>query len=443
MKFIRLNLATALAAIFLLATLVNYVQHPSNPGISTASSLGTNATVLYCTGLSSTKHHESGLVTFQNTSGEKRSITISVSSPDAKIASTKLILGAYRSKTFDPSTVSAGSYFGVSAQFNGTGVIAQESLMSGQSVTPCISSGSRQWFGAGFDTTVGSLGALSVYNPTGTPAVLNIVAFTPTGYVAPAPFQGLSVLGHAENLLDLGSQIVDRADIAVRVTVLRGSLVVAGVQESGSTQSILTESSQPQLAVTYPAISTAASAYSVIRLANSQNRDALAHVLVDDGVYGKVNFTVPVAAYSTAEARISPNTAIAAGGLVSVTVKSKRPLSSSLLTGATKGLTWLTSSTSSSVVVVTDPLKLGYSNLVLANTSNKAITVTETQLNAGALQTTYTLKAHGTLSFATGTRLTAPNIATEFKANSPVLVATMIRASTPLGIYPIAPLYSR
>ncbi len=443
MKLTRPNLAVMLTAIFLLATLVNYAQRPVNPGISTASSLGTNSTVLYCTGLSSAKHHEAGLVTFQNTSGEKRTITISVSSPDAKIATARLTLNAYRTKTFNPSSVSSGSYFGVSAQFNGTGVIAQEALLNGQSVTPCIASGSQLWYGAGFDTKVGGLGALSIYNPTGTPAVLNIVAFTPTGYVAPAPFQGLSIPGHAENLIDLGTQIVDRADIAVRVTILRGSLVVAGVQESGGSQSILTQSSPPQLTVTYPALSTETSAYSVIRLANSQNRDTVAHVQVNDGVYGKINFTVPVSAYSTAEASISPNTAIAAGGLVSVTVNSKRPLSSSVITGTTKGLTWLASSSSSSVVVVTDPLKLGYSNLVLANTSNKTITVTETQLNAGALQANYTIKAHGTLSFGAGTRLTAPNIATEFRANGPVLVATMIRASTPPGIYPIAPLYSR
>jgi Family of unknown function (DUF5719) len=443
MKLTRPNLAGVLAALFLLATLVNYAQRPINPGISTASSLGTNATVLYCTGLSSAKHHEVGLVTFQNTSGEKRSVSISVSSPDAKIATTKLTLGAYRSKSFDPGSISSGSYFGVSAQFNGTGVIAQESLMNGQYVSPCISSGSREWYGAGFDTKVGSLGALSIYNPTGTPAVLNIVSFTPTGYVAPAPFQGLSIPGHAESLIDLGAQIVDRADIAVRVTVLRGSLVIAGVQESGSNQSVMTQSSEPQKLVTYPAVSTAASAISVIRLANSHNRDVTAHVKVDDGAYGLVKFDVPVPAYSTVQASISPNTAIAAGGIASVTITAKRPISTSLVTGTTKGLNWIASTPASSTVVVTDPLKLGYGNLVLANTSNKTIHVTETQLNAGALQTTYTIKAHGTVSFATGTRLTAPNISTEFVATGPYLVATMVRASTPVGIYPIVSLHSR
>jgi len=106
-------------------------------------------------------------------------------------------------------------------------------------------------------------------------------------------------------------------------------------------------------------------------------------------------------------------------------------------------LNWIASTPASSTVVVTDPLKLGYSNLVLANTSNKTIHVTETQLNAGALQTTYTIKAHGTVSFATGTRLTAPNISTEFVATGPYLVATMVRASTPAGIYPIVSLHSR
>lgn len=443
MKFVRHQLVLVVVGVLLLAALVNYSQSPKNPGVSTASSLATNSTVLYCTGLSSAKHHEVGLVTFENTSGEKRTVTISVSSPEAAIATTRITLRAYQSKAFDPSSISAGTYFGVSAQFNGTGVIAEESMMGGMNISPCIASGLRQWYGAGFDTTIGSLGALSIYNPTGTPAVMNVVAFTPTGYVAPAPFQGLSIPGHAQRLIDLGTQIVDRADIAVRVTVLRGSLVVAGVQESGNHYSLLTQSSAPQNAVTYSAVSTAAAAVSTIRLANPANRDITAHVSVNDGAFGRVHFDVDVPAYSTAVAGISPNTAIAAGGLVTVEVRSRHPLSSSLVTGTNTGLSWLPSSSASSTVIVTDPLKLGYYQVALSNTSSKTIHVTETQLNAGALQTDYTIKPHATLLFGSGTRLTAANIATEFTSNSHSLVATMTRTSTPLGIYPVAPLYSR
>jgi Family of unknown function (DUF5719) len=443
MKFARPNLAVILVSIILLSLAVNYAQSPTNPGTSTASSLGTNATVLYCTGLSSAKHHEAGLVTFQNTSGEKRTIAISVSSPDAAVATTKLTLDGYRSRTFNPSSISTGSYFGVSVQFNGTGVIAQESVMNGKSVSPCIASGSRYWYGAGFDTTVGSLGALSIYNPAGTPAVLNIVAFTPTGYVAPAPFQGLSIPGHAQRLIDLGSQIVNRTGIATQVSVLRGSLVVAGVQESGPHESLLTLSAVPQVSVTYPAVSTASAATSVIRLANTRNHDATAQVVVDAGIYGKIRFSVPVAAYSTAQANISPNTAIPAGGLMSVTVSSKRPIATSLVTGDGKGSNWLPPSIASSRVVMTDPLKLGYAQLVLSNTSKQQIQVTETQLKAGSRQRTFTIKARGNLTIGSGSSTLTSNIATEFSASGAVLVGTMVRASTPPGIYPIAPLFSR
>jgi len=442
-KSLRPNLVIVLGTVLLLCAAVNYLEQPVNPGASTDSNLATNSAVLYCTGLSSAKHNEAGLITLQNTSGEKRAVTISVSSPDAPIATTKLTLDGFRSKTFNPSSISAGSYFGVSVQFSGAGGIAQESTMKGLNVAPCIASGSRSWYGAGFDTTVGSLGAISIYNPTGTPAVLNIVAFTPTGYVAPAPFQGLSIPGHALRLIDLGSQIVNRSDIATQVTVLRGSLVLAGVQESGSHETLLTQSATPQDSVTYSAVSTAGTAVSVIRLANTLRRDVTARVVVDDGVYGKIRFSVPVAAYSTAQANISPNTAIAVGGLVSVSVSSKRPLATTMVTGDAKGLNWMPSSIASSTVVVTDPMGLGYDQVILSNTSNTAVHVTETQLNSGALQSTYTIKAHGKLLFASGTRFTAPNVATVFRAASPVLVATMVRTSTPQGIYPVAPLVSR
>ena len=55
-------------------------------------------------------------------------------------------------------------------------------------------SGTR-WFAAGFDTTVGSSGEMSVYNPTGTPAVMDVPVYTAGGFSAPEAFQGLLFTG--------------------------------------------------------------------------------------------------------------------------------------------------------------------------------------------------------------------------------------------------------
>ena len=104
---------------------------------------------------------------------------------------------------------------------------------------PCTSTGVTNWYGAGFDTLVGSSGELSIYNPTATPAVFNVVGYTAAGYTAPAPFQGLSVGAHSQMELNLGSQIVNTANVGVHVSVLRGSVTIVGVQQSGAVVSLI------------------------------------------------------------------------------------------------------------------------------------------------------------------------------------------------------------
>ena len=97
---------------------------------------------------------------------------------------------------------------------------------------PCASAGTTRWYATGFDTTVGSSGEVSVYNPTGTAAVMNVSVFTASGFSAPEAFQGLSVPAHAEIDINLAREVVNTTNIGVSVKVLRGALEIVGVQDS-------------------------------------------------------------------------------------------------------------------------------------------------------------------------------------------------------------------
>ena len=198
------------------------------------------STALYCTGFSSAKIGASGRVIFYNTTDHAHNVRINDVS-DAGDSYAKVVrLGAHQEFGFDPSLGLHGDYFGVGAQVIGGGVVGVEVTKGNSSEAPCISTGVSDWFGAGFDTTVGSSAVLSVYNPTATPAVFNVSTFSASGYVAPAKFQGYAVAAHSQAEIHLGSAIVNTSDVGVHVKVLRGTLDIVGLQQSGPTVSFNT-----------------------------------------------------------------------------------------------------------------------------------------------------------------------------------------------------------
>ena len=76
--------------------------------------------------------------------------------------------------------------YGIGVEISGGGVIAEELAAQGDAEAPCASAGTTRWYATGFDTTVGSSGEISVYNPTGTAAVMNVSVYTAAGFSAPA-----------------------------------------------------------------------------------------------------------------------------------------------------------------------------------------------------------------------------------------------------------------
>jgi hypothetical protein len=235
-RFRRAPILVVLLALLVLAG-VTTLAHSSNvapKSSSIASAQNANSTALYCTGLSGTSGAEVGHLTFFNTTMFPRSLNVDVVSDKGLTSLSSFTLKSHTSTAIFPENLAKGDDFAAAVQVDGSGVIGEEVAAKSSAEAPCISAGVTQWYASGFDTTVGSTANLSIYNPTATPAVFNVSTYSPSGFSAPAPFQGMSVGAHDQMEINLGSQIVNTSNIGVHVNVLRGSIVIEGVQQSGS-----------------------------------------------------------------------------------------------------------------------------------------------------------------------------------------------------------------
>lgn len=375
-----LGLALIVVGVFSsMATNVDPSQLPSTLALNGRA----ESTALYCTGFSSAKLGENGRVIFTNTTNHAHLITIDVVSDTGQSYSRQVTLDAYQQYGFDPNFGLAGDYFGVGAQVSGGGVVGVEVSKDHASEAPCITTGVTNWFASGFDTTVGSSAILSVYNPTATPAVFNVSTFSSSGYVAPAKFQGYAVGPHSQAEIHLGSEIVNLSNVGVHVKVLRGSLDIVGLQQSGPTVSFNTGVIAPSTTALFPLVTTANGASAQIRLSNPGPAPANVTLTVTLAPFHVPNQTLRVPPYASVVATITPNSAIPAARYASVALRSSAPVIAALATGSGKDVALSAAPTSEAEYLVGDFTGHGYDAATLTNTSSRAITLTITRLPRG------------------------------------------------------------
>ncbi len=445
-------LALALGATGVVSSLsrgVNPSQLPSGLALNGRA----ESTALYCTGLSSPKIGAGGHVTLLNTVNQVRQVAITVASDTGHRQMHVARIAPLGSLTFDPSRGLGGRYFGVAVQVSGAGVLGNEVSDARTGETPCISTGVTSWYASGFDTTVGSRAELSVFNPTATPAVFNLSTYSSTGFAAPAKFQGFSVGPHDQAQLNLGSQIVNMVNVGVRVNVLRGSLDIVGVQQSGSTVSFNVGVAQPATSALFPQITTANGAVAQVRVSNPGALPATVSFNV-----GLAPFHIPVqsltvAPYSSAVETITPNPVIPAHGYASVRLSSNVPVVAALATGAATDIALMAPGAPESKFLISDFTGLGFDAATVSNTSSRAITLTFTRLSSNgstlphvsrllAADTTASvlalLNSQGTTSLASLRHVTLI-----VSSSKPTLLVTLTLPTKPIGMTVVSPLDGR
>lgn len=324
----RPPLSVVVAGLLVATGLATSLTRATNAPVNSVANTQATSTALYCTGLPA---NASDAVTFLNQSGRARTVTATVVSSDGTPQSpAPLVVAAHASATLPVAGLAKDQSAAVSATVSGGGVVAFMNV--GTTTTPCVASGVTTWSATGLSTAVGSSALVSLYNPTETPAVVNVTAATGAGFSAPASFQGLAISGHTQVELDLGTAIVNQGNIGVHVKVLRGVVVALGVQNSGTTLSFTTGSAPTSSAI-FPAVTTTQGASAVIDVMNPSGTSANVTMAVRLGSYNIPNQTLTVAPYSVGAVTITPNPAIAAAGDAQVTVHSTTPVVSALATG--------------------------------------------------------------------------------------------------------------
>ena len=379
----RVPLLVVLAAALLVVGVVSSLaKNGDNSQLPSALALNGRAesTALYCTGFSDQKLGESGRVIFLNTTNQSHLVTIDDVSNTGDATSKEVTLHAYQQFGFNPSAGMHGDYFGVGAQVSGGGVVGVQVTRGHTSEAPCISTGVTNWFGAGFDTTVGSSAMLSVYNPTATPAVFNVSTFSSSGYVAPAKFQGYAVGPHSQAEIHLGTEIVNMSDVGVHVRVLRGTLDIVGLQQSGPTVSFNTGVHAAATSAIFPLVTTANNATAQIRLSNPGPTPANVTLAVTLAPFHVPNQTLTVPPYGSTVASITPNPAIPAAGNASVVMNASQPVIAALATGSGNDVALSAPQSPEPEFLVGDFTGNGFDNVTVTNTSSRSMSISVVSL---------------------------------------------------------------
>jgi hypothetical protein len=434
-------LGAALVGVGLLSSITTTVNPSTLPnGFSTVGAVESAA--LYCTGLTSAKGGAPGRVIFLNTTDSSRSLTVNVVSDTGKSYSTIMKIAPMASASIDPSAVLSGNDFGVAAQVSGGGVVGEEVTRSTTGLAPCVSTGVADWYAAGFDTTVGSSANLSIYNPTATPAVLNVSTYSKSGFIAPATFQGISVGAHAQFELNLGNQIVNTANVGVRVRVVRGTLDIVGVQQSGSTTSFNAGLAGPSTTAQFPRVTTARDTTVQVRLANPGAKTARVTLDVALPPYHVAPLTLTVPAYASGLVSITPNPAIPAAGYATVQLTSTVPVTAALAAGGRADVAITSPGTPGSQFLISSVLGARFNAATVTNTSARSVTLHFYDLQSGATSSTE-LAGATTVDLSSVYRAGVSGRNVLVTASRPVLLVTLTLPSKPVGVIVVAPLDGR
>ena len=442
-------LVAALALVLAATATASALVHSANPtSLPNALSVAGDAesTALYCTGLSGVGGGATGVVAFLNTQPTARTLSVTVVSDTGRVTRRVTVAGASTVR-IAPSSWLGGHSYGVEALVNGGGVVAEEVGANASALAPCVSGGVTSWYASGFDTKVGSSATLSFFNPTATPAVVDVTTYTSSGYAAPAPFQGFAVGPHDQVEINLGSQVVNTDNVGVGVSVVRGAVAVVGVQRSGAVTSFMSGSASPTTRAWFPQVVTAAAARAEVRLTNTSSRPADVTVAVTLGSFHVVPRTVTVAPQTTGVVTITPNPAIPAAGFASLRVSASQPVVAALATGSAAGLSLSAPTSPRREFLVSDFSGLGFASATLTNVSARSLAVSVRSLatpGSPAVDAHATLAGGATVALDTLFAALGPLHGRSFfvSALRPALV-TLTLPGRPAGISVVAPLDGR
>ncbi len=161
-----------------------------------------------------------------------KALTATLKSYTAKSVQSRVITVPPHSFLRYPETVSPNDQSGaVSFVANGGGTVAEIEMSgpSGSAVAPCNSSPSAHWVALGSNTLTGSESGISIFNPFGQDAVVDVALSSTSQQFAPGSLQGMVISPHSSSVVNLTPYFSGRSHVVVSVSTRIGRVVLGGV----------------------------------------------------------------------------------------------------------------------------------------------------------------------------------------------------------------------
>jgi hypothetical protein len=328
-------------------------------------------------GLTSSALGAAGHFDLVNLSDTTRHLTATVINDKGQQEATHLTLRAGATTMVSPPSSFSGTAVALDVLADGAGLAGTTVMDHPAGLQPCTTTGITQWFASGIDTTVGHNTFLHLFNPSATPAVINVAVFKSNGFSTPTAYRGVTIQGHQLRSFDLNAVIPNNGSFGLRARALRGVIVPTISEATAQFATAITGSTGTARSFSYPAVTTENGAGATLTFVNPTGAAVKVTANISLASYTLPRQKATIAPYSFGTLTITPNSAIPVAGLARVTVTTSRAVASSLV------VTGEGSSVASPVVdthdaVVKDEYGAGFTLVRLTNSLSHNVTVTVT-----------------------------------------------------------------
>jgi hypothetical protein len=168
------------------------------------------------------------IITIVNPTAQAGSGSVTFHGNAGQTASVEVQIGAYARIDVPASDTLAAVGVGAIVELNVGGLAVEQKVVSGDQTygAPCATSTSSTWYFADGDTTLGASTVLSVLNPFGEDAVLDISFATDRGAARPNDLQGFLVPASSMRRIDIGTYVRRRAEVSTVVKARVGRVAI-------------------------------------------------------------------------------------------------------------------------------------------------------------------------------------------------------------------------
>ena len=202
------------------------------PRVKLAASMptqGARSSAWYCAGGPIAAGKNRDRVTISNLGPRSVRVAIDVLLAGRATSERVLTIAKRSSRTFAVSRLSPVPLAAVVVQAFGPGIVVQEGFAADGDVAlvACATRASARWYFAAGSTGTGTQQWISLLNPFGVDAVVDIETYTENGLRAPSSLQGLVVAHGSRRSVRVDHSVAQQRIVSVAVQARRGSRVVA------------------------------------------------------------------------------------------------------------------------------------------------------------------------------------------------------------------------